>query len=255
MATTVSMENLDDLEELGIEEDDDVTLQFNDAADHVKKLVSTLDSKTLLDLYGFYKQATEGPCNIPRPSWYSMKARSKWDAWNKLCEMLPHEAKVNYINLVKSLDDKFVQSSNKERWVSVSIFQQDEEILNDSEKTLVDYVKEGNKNAVGSILETIHVDDHADLLNELDDDGMGLIHWAADRGHHEIIKILISYGADVNLGDGEMQTPLHYAAACGHKDCINVLLENGADVNLRDDSGLTPKDTTTEGEIEKMLRP
>ncbi|XP_031347589.1 acyl-CoA-binding domain-containing protein 6-like [Photinus pyralis] len=246
----MSTENFDDLAELGIEEDE-ATLNFLNAADHVKKLVSTLDNNTLLDLYGLYKQATEGPCNIPRPSWYNMKARSKWDAWNKLCNIPQHEAKTDYVKLVRSLDNKFM--NNTEKWVSVSIFQQNEEVLNDGEKSLLDYVKDGNKNVVTNILGKVDVEDRADLLNQLDESGMGLIHWAADRGHHEIISILISNGIDVNLEDSEMQTSLHYAAACGHKECVRVLLENNADVNLADDSGFTPKDVTTDEEIVKML--
>jgi len=37
----------------------------------------------LLELYGYYKQATIGDCNIPEPSMFNYTSNSKWHAWNK----------------------------------------------------------------------------------------------------------------------------------------------------------------------------
>ena len=248
MADRNTFENFDDLDELGIEADETTEL-FLKAADHVKNLVSKLDNKALLDLYGYYKQATEGPCNIPRPSWYSMKERSKWDAWDRLNKMSQNEAKDKYVELVKNLDSSFTPSANKEGWVNVSTFQHNENILCDSEKTLLDFIKEGNTESVIKLLQT----NGAETLNELDEDGMGLIHWAADRGYHKIIEILISHGANVNLRDAEMQTALHYSAGCGHIECISVLLKNNADCNLKDDAGLEPKDVAIDAKVKDLL--
>ena len=37
-----------------------------------------------------------------------------------------------------------------------------------------------------------------------------MLHWACDRGHLDVVKFLINRGADVNVQDGDLQTPLHY---------------------------------------------
>ena len=67
------------------------------------------------------------------------------------------------------------------------------------------------------------------------------LHRASAGGHTEIVKILIAYGAEVNVKDGWQQTPLTEAivSRC-HKDVIEVLLENGADVNAKVGRGDTP---------------
>jgi len=243
-----------DLEELGIGDCDEITETFTKAADHVKSLVGKTDDKTLLLLYGYYKQGTEGPCNIAKPSWYNTKGRAKWEAWNKLGNMPQTEAKTLYIKLVESLDPDFLSSpSITEGWVAISTMQSDEKFLSESEKSLIDYVKEGNCTKVSNILRSYGSTEITSLINKLDEDGLGLIHWAADRGSAEVLKIIISFGADVNLVDSDMQTALHYAASCGHVECITVLLENKADLNVKDADGLDPKAVANDETVRELL--
>ena len=37
-----------------------------------------------------------------------------------------------------------------------------------------------------------------------------LLHWAADRGHEHLIRLLVKYGAKLNVQDEDGQTPLFY---------------------------------------------
>lgn len=46
---------------------------------------------------------------------------------------------------------------------------------------------------------------------------MTLLHYAADRGHAEMIPFLVSQGANVNALDQTHQTPLMYAVCCEQK--------------------------------------
>jgi len=60
---------------------------------------------------------------------------------------------------------------------------------------------------------------------------------AAINGLTEVCKQLISLDADVNKSGW---TPLHYAATKGHLDIINLLLENHAYIDAESPNGTTP---------------
>ena len=47
-------------------------------------MAGSANQEDLLFFYGRYKQATVGPCDAPKPSFYQMKEKSKWNAWNEL---------------------------------------------------------------------------------------------------------------------------------------------------------------------------
>ncbi|KAF6292344.1 acyl-CoA binding domain containing 6 [Rhinolophus ferrumequinum] len=74
--------------------------------------------------------------------------------------------------------------------------------------------------------------------------GRALLHWACDRGHKELVTVLLQYRADINCQDNEGQTALHYAAACEFLDIVELLLQSGADPMLRDQDGCLPEEVT-----------
>ncbi|XP_062285144.1 acyl-CoA-binding domain-containing protein 5A-like [Scomber scombrus] len=52
----------------------------------------------MLMFYSYYKQATFGPCDMPRPSgFWDSAGKAKWDAWSSLGDMTKEEAMRNYI--------------------------------------------------------------------------------------------------------------------------------------------------------------
>ncbi|KAK7881499.1 hypothetical protein WMY93_029908 [Mugilogobius chulae] len=55
----------------------------------------------MLKFYKFYKQATLGPCNVPRPGFWEAAGKAKWDAWNSLGDMSKEEAMAAYVDEMK----------------------------------------------------------------------------------------------------------------------------------------------------------
>ena len=54
---------------------------------------------------------TVGDCNIEQPGMTEIKARAKWDAWNKKKGVNQDEAKTQYIELAKTMIEKHGRSS------------------------------------------------------------------------------------------------------------------------------------------------
>jgi len=76
---------------------------FNMSCMLVKTLVKPPNDKDLLYLYGMYKQATIGNCNVEEPAKFSMKAHAKWEAWNKNKDMDKSVAMAFYISKVDEI--------------------------------------------------------------------------------------------------------------------------------------------------------
>ncbi|KAJ8925526.1 hypothetical protein NQ315_009365 [Exocentrus adspersus] len=51
----------------------------------------------MLRFYGYFKQATLGPCCGSRPAFWDVVARAKYDAWKKLGDMSKEEAMAKYL--------------------------------------------------------------------------------------------------------------------------------------------------------------
>jgi diazepam-binding inhibitor (GABA receptor modulator, acyl-CoA-binding protein) len=78
-------------------------MNFNEAAEAVTNLAKRPDNETLLKLYSFYKQGTDGNVTGSRPGMIDFKGRAKFDAWKKLEGMSKDDAQKSYVNLVQDL--------------------------------------------------------------------------------------------------------------------------------------------------------
>ena len=79
---------------------------FSDAQERVKKLSRRPSNPELLDLYGLYKQATDGDVKGSRPGMLDPKGRAKFDAWTSRKGMAGADAKARYVALVGELVKK-----------------------------------------------------------------------------------------------------------------------------------------------------
>jgi len=78
----------------------DLDKKFQEATEAVKQLAARPDNETLLELYGLYKQGSEGDVTGKRPGMMNLIARAKYDAWSKLTGTAPDKAQQDYVDLV-----------------------------------------------------------------------------------------------------------------------------------------------------------
>ena len=79
--------------------------EFQNAVNAVNNLNKKPSDENLLILYGLYKQATVGNCNITKPGIFDFKGKSKWTAWDKYSGMTQDNAKMNYIKSIQKLSE------------------------------------------------------------------------------------------------------------------------------------------------------
>ena len=78
------------------------------------------------------------------------------------------------------------------------------------------------------------------------------LHLASIHGHESTALWCLRHGAKVNEKDLYERTPLHWAAQKGHLPIVKVLVENGADVESLS-AGKTPFDLTSNVHIKLFL--
>lgn len=242
------------MEEISTETEEELQEAFEQAAQYLKNIIGELETEQLLYFYARFKQAKEGKCTVQRPGFFDFQGKQKWDAWNKLHNMPASTAMEQYVQAMNDIDPEWQlkadepehQKKKKEGWVCTSTMASPDEDIDDGDKTVFDWCKEGDVKRVACLLDKNNVD-------AADEEGMTLLHWACDRGLEDMVQVLIDHKADVNSRDADQQTPLHYAAACEHVAVARTLLAAGANVTLQDSDGLTPIDAADSQIMSNLL--
>lgn len=79
-----------------------------------------------------------------------------------------------------------------------------------------------------------------------DDEGWAPLHKACMEGNTDIVKLLIKHKANLNLRDGNGDTPLCVAAYVGFMGIVHALVEAGADITIYGDKHKTAAEQATE---------
>lgn len=219
-----------------------LSAQFNKAVSFVSGSgLSDVDLQ--LKLYGYYKQALEGKCDRPKPPIYDLKNRKKWYAWSEAGSMSKEEAMAAYIELVSTVCPNF--EAEKSGWVTVSTFANHERPLSDNEKTVSDWVKDGDLERIKLFTGDINVNDAM---------GMAPIHWASDRGEIDVLRYLVEErSAGINFQDDTGQTALHYAVSCSHVEICKYLIDKGARIDVQDEDGVTAVQMCSDEKLKSIL--
>lgn len=97
---------------------------------------------------------------------------------------------------------------------------------------------------------------HADINYHDPKDKFTALHFAAARGFHDIIKILLRAQAIVDLKTANDETALHLAIGGNHLASVKILLQAGANPNI--EGGFktqTPLYIATSGLLSEMIQP
>ncbi len=84
----------------------ELVIKFEKAAKDIKDSGMNLDNDTMLSLYGYYKQALEGDCNIAAPGFFDFKAKAKYDVWMQNKGTDKETAMKKYIKKVEKILEK-----------------------------------------------------------------------------------------------------------------------------------------------------
>ena len=171
-------------------------VEFEKAAAYLRGIAGTLGSADLLYFYARYKYVTAGPNTLPKPGFFDFQGKQKWQAWKDLDQgdrLSRDEAMLQYVERLEEIDPDWAgkEPAEEKSWNAVSRMVNEEEELPDGDKTPFDWVKEGNLEEVKAMSK--------ERLSATDPNGMGLLHWAADRGSVELIEMLLELGADCLL--------------------------------------------------------
>ncbi len=71
---------------------------------------------------------------------------------------------------------------------------------------------------------------HPEWINQKDEFGNTAMHIAVDKNRMDIVKYLISKGADVNARDKDGRTPLYYLEMRPNEDLEDLLKKHGATI-------------------------
>jgi len=77
-------------------------------------------------------------------------------------------------------------------------------------------------------------------IDQTDESGISPLCIASAEGYNKIVKLLIQNGAKVNKADDEGTTPLYVASERGHIKVVKILIAKGAIVNMTNNDGMTP---------------
>jgi ankyrin repeat protein len=83
---------------------------------------------------------------------------------------------------------------------------------------------------------------HKAKIDAVDKNGNQPLHWACQEGHSETVKLMVSYGANIDAVNNYRCTPLHKGAG-GEKDCLKlceILLKHKAKIDAVDEVGDQP---------------
>nr|XP_033785571.1 serine/threonine-protein phosphatase 6 regulatory ankyrin repeat subunit A-like [Geotrypetes seraphini] len=112
----------------------------------------------------------------------------------------------------------------------------------------------GNADALLEVLRHISSNRMQQAINNRAKNGWSPLLVAAERGHTEIVKILLQNHARIDVFDEQGKAALHLAAENGRDQIVDVLLWHKAFVNAKTKLGLTPLHLSAQNGFNRLVR-
>ena len=77
-------------------------------------------------------------------------------------------------------------------------------------------------------------------IDEIDEDLHTPLHHAAKVGDFDLVNMIITYGANLQIKSKSEQTALHHAVSYKKLDVVKLLIKSGADIEAKDEKQMTP---------------
>lgn len=230
------------------------SIDFEHAAAYLSSNTTlSLSNQQKLELYGLYKCATVSITpNVAKPSIFDIYGKPKWEAWNnagKTCGGSQEIAEQRYLALARQLgwspsDQPAVPAPTNTDDNANQEPQDDDDIWDKEDdkgkraggggfavsvsSVAAPQVAEGEgihalalSGNVQRLRELLSKD--ASDINSVDEYGYTPLHLAADRGHADIVSLLLEYRANVSAKDEDEYTPADLAKIAGHPHIMSIL--------------------------------
>jgi len=224
---------------------------FQDAASYLSSSpsLSRVSSAVKLELYGLFKYITSSKApSTSRPSIFDMTGRAKWDAWDAAGKQYKdsREAEKRYLEIARTLgwagsttspenqvpsapspstseggwdddsDSNASKSGGDGMGLSVSIMKPPPSTI---DKSIHGLALSNDVSGLTSLLEEYPRTD----LDAVDKFGYTPLHLACDRGNIDMVKFLLSKGADYSLKDPDDLSPIELAKEAGQAEIEAIL--------------------------------
>ncbi|RPD64850.1 ankyrin [Lentinus tigrinus ALCF2SS1-6] len=210
---------------------------FREAASYLSKAssLSSVSNATKLELYAIFKYLmVSSTPNVPKPSIFDFTGKAKWEAWQTAGKTYqdPSDAEKRYLEIARSLG-----------WVEEDIWDKSDDegesrkpkreggAMGRTTSTMTMEDDKGSSSALSNLavagdlsamLAYFHGQPDADV-NARDENGYTPLHLAADRGHLEVVDILLKRGANPEIKDPDEFTAKELAEIAGHTGIAALL--------------------------------
>ncbi|EAS03860.1 acyl CoA-binding protein (macronuclear) [Tetrahymena thermophila SB210] len=257
---TAATQQQDQLSQMQGTVKEDVLLKFKAACKIIRKEQNT-DPKDSLQLYGLYKQALVGDCNISQPSSLNYEAKLKYEHWTKFKGLPREDAMMLYVEYVIQMLPKYEEQIAK---ISQGANENDQEESEDdnniSEKDLFETesdqdANEGEESSFKNKKEQVGRGfglSVSKMTQNIGEQFLGqkeaqevteetqIFFSLLDEQNIPEIEKSIKEGFDLCQKNEQGSTALHYCIENELLDTFHTLIESFPNINAQDSDGFTP---------------
>ncbi|KAL4510769.1 hypothetical protein ABPG72_004923 [Tetrahymena utriculariae] len=257
---TVATQQQDQLSQLQGTVKEEVLLKFKAACKIIRKEQDT-DPKDSLQLYGLYKQALVGDCNINQPSNLNHEAKLKYEHWTKFKGLSREDAMMLYVEYVVQMLPKYqeqiakitqgdnennqAKSEDDNNISEKDLFEtESDQDVNEGEESSFKSKKEQVGSGLGQSISKMTQNIGEQFLEqkeaqEVTEETQAFFSLLDDQNIPEIEKS-IQEGFDLCQKNQQGSTALHYCIEKELLETFHTLIESFPNINIQDSDGFTP---------------